>query len=579
MFGTVMNYVSMRLLGVDINDERMVRGRKWICDRGGAVGIPAWGKFWLAALGVYSWAGLNPIPPELWILPYWLPIHPGRWWCHCRVVYLPMAWIYGSRKSLGISDPIVASLREELYVHVYETIDWPSHKFNICSSDVYKPGNLLHQLVFGLCSVYEYFRPQWLRTYALSVALDHVRYEDRETNYICIGPVNKAIDMLVEYWASDGSSDAFKQHVLRVPDYLWLASDGMKMQGYNGSQLWDTAFSLQAVLSTGLSDSMPDVTETMRRGYHYIDISQVRENNRQREKYYRHISKGAWPFSTRDHGWPISDCTAEGFVCALELPQQIAKCKGMAIEEERLFDAVNVMLSYQNEDGGWPSYENQRGPAWLELLNPSGVFDGIMVDYSYVECSSSCIKALLHFKTYHPQHRKQEIEEAVRRGVRFLQRAQRPDGSWQGCWGVCFTYGIWFATQALHEAKIFGLGENLDSTLEKAWSFLLEKQHEDGSWGEDFRSCCERRWVDLPEGHVVNTSWALCSLMLKNSPEEAIHRGIEWLIKKQLPNGDWEQEGVSGVFNYNCAISYSGYKNIFPIWALGMYLQKRTSRK
>lgn len=28
-------------------------------------------------------------------------------------------------------------------------------------------------------------------------------------------------------------------------------------------------------------------------------------------RYYRHISVGAWPFSTRDHGWPISDCTSE----------------------------------------------------------------------------------------------------------------------------------------------------------------------------------------------------------------------------------------------------------------------------
>ena len=28
-------------------------------------------------------------------------------------------------------------------------------------------------------------------------------------------------------------------------DYLWVAEDGMKMQGYNGSQLWDTAFAVQ----------------------------------------------------------------------------------------------------------------------------------------------------------------------------------------------------------------------------------------------------------------------------------------------------------------------------------------------
>jgi squalene cyclase len=28
--------------------------------------------------------------------------------------------------------------------------------------------------------------------------------------------------------------------------------------------------------------------------------------------WYRHISKGAWPFSTADNGWAVSDCTAEG---------------------------------------------------------------------------------------------------------------------------------------------------------------------------------------------------------------------------------------------------------------------------
>ena len=35
------------------------------------------------------------------------------------------------------------------------------------------------------------------------------------------------------------------------------------------------------------------------------------------EAWYRHISKGAWPFSSRDHGWPIADCSAEGLkVCS-----------------------------------------------------------------------------------------------------------------------------------------------------------------------------------------------------------------------------------------------------------------------
>ena len=37
--------------------------------------------------------------------------------------------------------------------------------------------------------------------------------------------------------------------------------------------------------------------------------------------WYRHISKGAWPFSTADQGWPISDCTAEGLKVTTELTE------------------------------------------------------------------------------------------------------------------------------------------------------------------------------------------------------------------------------------------------------------------
>ena len=36
-------------------------------------------------------------------------------------------------------------------------------------------------------------------------------------------------------------------HMARVADYLWVAEDGMKMKGYNGSQCWDTSFAIQAV--------------------------------------------------------------------------------------------------------------------------------------------------------------------------------------------------------------------------------------------------------------------------------------------------------------------------------------------
>ena len=42
--------------------------------------------------------------------------------------------------------------------------------------------------------------------------------------------VNKTINMLCSWHAQGKDSKEFQRHVDRVPDYLWLAEDGMKMQ-------------------------------------------------------------------------------------------------------------------------------------------------------------------------------------------------------------------------------------------------------------------------------------------------------------------------------------------------------------
>jgi cycloartenol synthase len=55
----------------------------------------------------------------------------------------------------------------------------------------------------------------------------------------------------------------------------------------------------------------------------------VRDDAPASSTFYRHISRGAWPFSSRDHGWPISDCSSEGLKAALTLaamdPEKVIK--------------------------------------------------------------------------------------------------------------------------------------------------------------------------------------------------------------------------------------------------------------
>ncbi|KAH9289857.1 hypothetical protein KI387_033974, partial [Taxus chinensis] len=80
IFGIALNYVTLRLLGQgsDGGDkEAMEKGRVWILDHGSATALPSWGKMWLSVLGVFDWSGNNPLPPEIWLLPYFSS-HPSR---------------------------------------------------------------------------------------------------------------------------------------------------------------------------------------------------------------------------------------------------------------------------------------------------------------------------------------------------------------------------------------------------------------------------------------------------------------------------------------------------------------------
>ncbi|KAF3960242.1 hypothetical protein CMV_015031 [Castanea mollissima] len=343
MFGTALNYVTLRLLGEGAEDEleAMEQARKWILDHGGAIAITSWGKCGFQYLECMNGLGI----------------------IHCRQKY-------GSSLTFFLVIQEGCGVIAKWY--------WNETR-NLCAKeDLYYPHPLVQDILWGsLHYAYEPVFMCWpakrLREKALQTVMLNIHYEDENTRYICIGPVNKVLNMLC-CWVEDPNSEAFKLHLPRIFDYLWIAEDGMKMQGYNGT--------------------------TLRKAHDYIKDLQILEDCLgDLNFWYRHISKGAWPFSSADHGWPISVCTAEGLKADLLLSTFPSETVGKSLDVKRLYDAVNVSLSLQVwiMGSGW-------GESYLFLnrwsTNPSALIKSLSTNPEFLRNKATDSKIVVDYKDW-----------------------------------------------------------------------------------------------------------------------------------------------------------------------------------
>ena len=95
-------------------------------------------------------------------------------------------------------------------------------------------------------------------------------------------------------------------------------------------------------------------------------------------------------------------------------------------------------------------------------------------------------------------------------------------------------------------------GETYENSerVRRACQFFLDRQMEDGGWGETYKSCETSVYSQHEQSQVVQTAWVCLALMEAEYPDPApIKKALTMIMQRQQKNGEWLQEAIEGVFN------------------------------
>ncbi len=255
--------------------------------------------------------------------------------------------------------------------------------------------------------------------------------------------------------------------------------------------VWDTARSLLALREAGVHRE----TRLVAQGLTYLRRAASED--------------GLWGFSPQVKRYPDCDDTALAFLALQGLG---------ALDGDH--PSIEWLLGMQNDDGGWASFLRNQP----RQIAGRSEFE----DRSTPDVSAHVLEALA--AAGHSTS-----DEAVVRGIKYLEGCQREDGSWYGRWGVCYLYGT---TQVLRAFRRLGLQDSQSCARGRDW--LISIQRTDGGWGEHPSSYYLGHYVDAGSSLPSQTGWVLAVLCEELArPRPCLARATEYLCGMQLDDGGW----------------------------------------
>ncbi len=529
---TTEAYVALRLAGDPADAIHMRRASELIRDLGGLERTRVFTRLWMSLFGLWSWDDLPTMPPEILLLPNWVPLNVYDFSCWARQTIVPLTVVASHKpvRSIGFG------------INELRTYAPPPPRHSITTWE-----GRFEQLDRVL-KLYERRPNQRLRQHAYRRAVEWiVRRQEADGCWGGIQPpwVYSVMALNVLGYAMDHPVIA---KALSGLDGFTIIENGVRRIEACQSPIWDTAFAVIALGDSGLAPDHPAMIQAA----DWLIGQEVRVIGDWAEQR-PDLKPSGWAFEFENDNYPDIDDSAEVILALRKIAHPDPARVNAAIAR-----ATEWTLGMQCKTGDWASFDADNTQALCAEI-PFCDF-GEVIDPPSADVTAHVLEMLAH-EGYGDDMR-------AERGRQRLLAEQEADGSWFGRWGANYIYGTAAALPALA-----ALGEAPEgSATRRAVKWLEDHQNPDGGWGEDLRSYDDRALAGRGKSTASQTGWALMALLAAKERSPAVQRGVAWLIDNQREDGGWDEEQYTGTgFPGDFYINYHIYRVVFPLTALGRY--------
>jgi squalene-hopene/tetraprenyl-beta-curcumene cyclase len=550
---TIEAYWALRLAGDSPQDPHMRAAAEFVRREGGLDDARVFTHVWLALFGLWSWERVPALPPEVVLLPSWVPLNVYDFACWARQTIVALSIVKAHRPIR----PLPFDL-DELRAERSPSAHTPGQD---------SPGTSLARGAWlsrldRLLRAYERRPLAPLRRLALSAAERWiVRRQEADGSWGGIQPPWVYSLMALHLAGYPLDHPVLKRGLEGLERFMVEDRDDSRGVGAPAgasrrleacqSPVWDTALAMVALDDAGLE---PD-HEAMLRATQWLLGEEVTVHGDWSVRRPA-LEPGGWAFEFANVNYPDVDDTVEA---VLALERMAGRGPLRAPVDGATGRALRWVEGMQSSDGGWAAFDTDNTRALVREL-PFLDF-GEVIDEPSADVTAHTVEMLGVLGLGETP--------AARRGVQWLLAHQEADGSWFGRWGINHVYGTGAVLPALIAAGI----DPSHTCVRRAVSWLEGHQNEDGGWGEDPRSYDDPSWIGRGPSTASQTAWALLALHAAGERSLALTRGIAWLVGTQRDDGGWDEPQYTGTgFPSDYYINYHLYRLTFPIMALGRCL-------